>query len=169
MGCPWTLTLHFWWEIEHRRSMLKFICVVMAGYKKEVILFNCNWHIIRQQEKYKSFGCAVLCCVVLCWRMLRSVPRQPACRNMVYLCHLQSEMTGRSILCLSCFNSYCSNTQARNPYVYFSMWYMSPKRRWIGISPIVSLKKSCSTVACRTALRLGMSNKRRPNRVGWRG
>lgn len=161
MGCSWILTLHFWWEIEHRRRMSRRFCVVMAGYKKEVILFKCDWHIGRQGETLKFW----LCCVEECRGMF--LDNLPAETWSIYV--TSSLKWQAEAFCLSCFNSYCSNIQAGNPYVYFSMWYMSPKRRWIGISPIVSLKKSCSTVACRTALRLGTSNKRRPNRVGWRG
>lgn len=59
----------------------------------------------------------------------------------------------------------CAPTRA--VYAYdFSMWYMSPNNRCIGMSPMVSLKKSLSMVACRTARRFGNMSKSRPKRVG---
>lgn len=53
--------------------------------------------------------------------------------------------------------------------LYFSIMYMSPRRREMGTLPMVSLKNKSSIVVERMARSDGNKRRRRPNRVGWRG
>lgn len=53
--------------------------------------------------------------------------------------------------------------------LYFSITYISPRRREIGTLPIVSLKNNISIVVERIARSDGNRRSKRPKRVGWRG
>lgn len=64
---------------------------------------------------------------------------------------------------------YYYNVDGVEVVVNFSIWYISPNNRVIGISPMVSLKNNNSTVNGRIALNDGTNNNKRPKRVGCRG